>query len=235
VFKSGSINVQLNNYLNTELNIMTTYTRLEAAQQFNVSNTIIARNLKSLVEMGFEGLTTDDNKLTERAIYLIELFRNKDFSMLDDELDDRLTCDPLQSDVCDHEPIATDEPIGLTAGIALRTESIHSTALATSRHTDELRAFEIPTIEIEDVSVDVEELRSLLGLSTTIAREADAYREQAQQHRAELETLQSLQEQLDIARIVADEQAKIAREQAIRDQVRKSELGKQIKAHAAVA
>jgi hypothetical protein len=186
--------------------------------------------------MGFEGLTTDDNKLTERAIYLIELFRNKDFPMLDDELEaDRLTCDPLQSDVCDHEPIATDEPIGLTAGIAIRTQEIHSTALATSRHTDELRAFEIPTIEIEDVSVDVEELRSLLGLSTSITREADAYREQARQHQAELETLHNLQEQLDIARIVADEQAKIAREQAIRDQVRKSELGKQIKAHAAVA
>ena len=215
---------------------MQTYTRLEAAQQFGVSNTIISRNLKALSDMGFADLTTDDNRLTERAIYLIELFRNKDFSLLDDELEaDRLALDPLQSDVCDHEPIATDEPIGLTAGIALRTESIHSTALATSRHTDELRAFEIPTIEIEDVSVDVEELRSLLGLSTTIAREADAYREQAQQHRAELETLQSLQEQLDIARIVADEQAKIAREQAIRDQVRKSELGKQIKAHAAVA
>jgi hypothetical protein len=65
---------------------MTTYTRLEAAQQFNVSNTIIARNLKSLVEMGFEGLTTEDNRLTERAIYLIELYRAKDFSMLDDEL-----------------------------------------------------------------------------------------------------------------------------------------------------
>jgi hypothetical protein len=74
-----------------------------------------------------------------------------------------------------------------------------------------------------------------LGLSTTISREADAYREQARQHRAELETLHNLQEQLDIARIVADEQAKIAREQAIRDQVRKSELGKQIKSHAAVA
>ncbi len=215
---------------------MTTYTRLETAQQFGVSNTIIARNLKSLVEMGFMDLTTDDNRLTERAIYLIELFRNKDFSLLDDELEaDRLACDPLQSDVCDHEPIATDEPIGLTAGIALRTESIHSTALATSRHTQELAAFEIPTIEIEDVSVDVEELRSLLGLSTSITREADAYREQARQHQAELETLHNLQEQLDIARIVADEQAKIAREQAIRDQVRKSELGKQIKAHAAVA
>lgn len=38
-----------------------------------------------------------------------------------------------------------------------------------------------------------------------------------------------------VAAIVADEQAKIAREQAIRTQVRKSATGKQIKARAAVA
>ncbi|NJN62312.1 MAG: hypothetical protein HC795_12995 [Coleofasciculaceae cyanobacterium RL_1_1] len=81
---------------------MTTYTRLEAAQQFGVSNTIISRNLKALSEMGFAALTTDENRLTERAIYLIDLYRAKDFSMLDDELEaDRLALDPLQSDVCD--------------------------------------------------------------------------------------------------------------------------------------
>jgi hypothetical protein len=86
---------------------MQTYTRLEAAQQFGVSNTIIARNLKALVDMGFMDLTTDDNRLTERAIYLIELYRAKDFSMLDDELEcDRLALDPLQSDVC--EPAHTE-------------------------------------------------------------------------------------------------------------------------------
>jgi hypothetical protein len=64
---------------------MQTYTRIEAAAKFAVSNTIIARNLKAIETMGFGGLL-EDNKLTERAIYLIELYRAKDFSMLDDEL-----------------------------------------------------------------------------------------------------------------------------------------------------
>ncbi len=65
---------------------MTTYTRIEAAAKFNVSNTIIRRNLSALETMGFGDLLTEDNRLTERAIYLIELYRAKDFSMLDDEL-----------------------------------------------------------------------------------------------------------------------------------------------------
>jgi hypothetical protein len=64
---------------------MQTYTRIEAAAKFAVSNTIIARNLKAIETMGFGGLL-EDNRLTERAIYLIELYRAKDFSMLDDEL-----------------------------------------------------------------------------------------------------------------------------------------------------
>jgi hypothetical protein len=64
---------------------MQTYTRIEAAEKFAVSNTIIARNLKAIETMGFGGLL-EDNRLTERAIYLIELYRAKDFSMLDDEL-----------------------------------------------------------------------------------------------------------------------------------------------------
>jgi hypothetical protein len=64
---------------------MQTYTRIEAAAKFAVSNTIIARNLKAIETMGFGGLL-EDKRLTERAIYLIELYRAKDFSMLDDEL-----------------------------------------------------------------------------------------------------------------------------------------------------
>jgi PII-like signaling protein len=213
---------------------MTTFTRVQAAEICQTSNRSISNWLNAFEEIhGLDGIL-ENNQITELGLERLEeraaigatAYREKYQSV---EPTIATQDEPIEA------TIATDEPIGLTAGIALRTEEIHSTALATSRHTDELRAFEIPTIEIEDVSVDVEELRSLLGLSTSITREADAYREQARQHQAELETLHNLQEQLDIARIVADEQAKIAREQAIRDQVRKSELGKQIKAHAAVA
>jgi hypothetical protein len=51
---------------------MTTYTRLEAAEKFGVSNTIVSRNLKALLEYGFSSceILSDDNRLTERAIYL---------------------------------------------------------------------------------------------------------------------------------------------------------------------
>jgi hypothetical protein len=83
VFKSGSINVQLNNYLNTELNIMTTYTRLEAAQIFGVSNTIVTRNLKAIEALGFSDLIDSDNRLTEKAIELIGLYREKNQAALD--------------------------------------------------------------------------------------------------------------------------------------------------------
>jgi hypothetical protein len=71
---------------------MTTYTRLEAAEKFGVSNTIVSRNLKALLEYGFSSceILSDDNRLTERAIYLIELLRAKDFSMLDDELNESI-------------------------------------------------------------------------------------------------------------------------------------------------
>jgi hypothetical protein len=72
--------------MNKDFLAMTTYTRIEAAAKFNVSNTIIRRNLSALETMGFGDLLTEDNRLTERAIYLIELYRAKDFSMLDDEL-----------------------------------------------------------------------------------------------------------------------------------------------------
>jgi len=92
---------------------MKTYTRLEAAATFGVSNTIVARNLKAVIEYGFDksALVTDENRLTERAIYLIGLYREKDFSMLDDELEaERLASDPLQSDVCDSP--AEDEIFG---------------------------------------------------------------------------------------------------------------------------
>lgn len=212
---------------------MTTFTRVQAAELCQTSNRSISNWLNAFEEIhGLDGIL-EGNQITELGLERLEeraaigatAYREKYQSVEASTQRD----EPIEA------TIATDEPRGLTAGIALRTESIKSSALATSRRTDELRAFEIPTIEIEDVAVDVEELRSLLGLSTTITREADAYREQARQHQAELETLQTLQDQLDIARIVADEQAKIAREQAIREQVRKSEMGKQIKERAAVA
>jgi hypothetical protein len=66
------------------LNIMTTtYTRLEAAQIFGVSNTIVTRNLKAIEALGFSDLIDSDNRLTEKAIELIGLYREKNQAALD--------------------------------------------------------------------------------------------------------------------------------------------------------
>jgi len=69
--------------------MMMTYTRKEIAARFGVSNVMISKYLKKLIEFGFaeSGLLDSSNKLTERAIYLIELYREKDTAMLDDELE----------------------------------------------------------------------------------------------------------------------------------------------------
>jgi hypothetical protein len=62
---------------------MTTYTRIEAAQIFGVSNTIVTRNLKAIEALGFGGLIDSDNRLTEKAIELIGLYREKNQAALD--------------------------------------------------------------------------------------------------------------------------------------------------------
>jgi hypothetical protein len=61
---------------------MTTYTRIEAAQIFGVSNTIVTRNLKAIEALGFGGLL-EDNRLTEKAIELIGYYREKNQAALD--------------------------------------------------------------------------------------------------------------------------------------------------------
>jgi inorganic triphosphatase YgiF len=61
----------------------TTYTRLEAAQIFGVSNTIVTRNLKAIEALGFSDLIDSDNRLTEKAIELIGLYREKNQAALD--------------------------------------------------------------------------------------------------------------------------------------------------------
>ena len=169
--------------------------------------------------------TMEGKRLTDETIELLKLWSDDR-----DEFERRAS---TPSTVTPSEVVATGE--GITAGITRRTQAIEASALATRRHTEQLAAFTVPTIEIEDIDVDVDELRALLGLSTSRQDEADAYRQQAALHDAELERLKAIQDELDIAAIVADEQAKIEREQAIRNQVRKSATGKQIKARAAVA
>ena len=62
---------------------MQTYTRIEAAAKFAVSNTIIARNLKAIEALGFGGLIDSDNRLTEKAIELIGYYREKNQAALD--------------------------------------------------------------------------------------------------------------------------------------------------------
>jgi len=63
-----------------------TYTRLEVAEIFGVSNTIVRRNLQAVKALGFSGLLTSDNRLTERAIELISLYREKNTIALDEAL-----------------------------------------------------------------------------------------------------------------------------------------------------
>jgi hypothetical protein len=80
-----------------------TYTRIEAAEIFGVSNTIVRRNLKAILEFGFDAslLLTSDNRLTERASELIRLYREKNQATLDAALGEELASDSLQSDMCD--------------------------------------------------------------------------------------------------------------------------------------
>jgi len=210
-----------------------TYTRIEAGEIFGVSNVIVSRNLKAVLDFGFDKslFLTDDNRLTEEAIEAIRLYRAKETAALQVLADAFAATEAPAVTPTEVMPVSE----GITAGIIRRTEEIEANTLAVRERTAQLEAFEIPTIEIEDIDVDVDELRALLGLSTSRQDEADAYRQQAAQHDAELERLKAIQDELDIAAIVADEQAKIEREQAIRTQVRKSSAGKQIKARAAVA
>jgi len=205
----------------------TTYTNRDAAPLLGISDVAVGKRLKSIraAHPGFIETTMDGKRLTDESIELLKLWA-----------DDRAAFERRASTPSTVTPSEVVEPSGgITAGIMRRTEAIEATALATHDRITQLEAFEIPTIEIEDIGVDVDELRALVGLSTSREREADAYRQQAAQHDAELERLKAIQDELDIAAIVADERAKIEREQAIRNQVRKSAVGKQIKTRAAVA
>lgn len=205
-----------------------TYSRRDCEQFLGITNQAIGKRIKA-IGLKYPGVlkaTMNGDRLTDETVELLKLW-----------VDDRTEFERRATEASMTFATVTVAPVGegITAEIMRRTQEIEATALITRRHTEQLEAFEIPTIEIENIDVDVDELRALLGLSTSREREADAYRQQAAQHNAELERLRAIQDELDIAAIVADEQAKIAREQAIRTQVRKSATGKQIKARAAVA
>ena len=214
---------------------MTTFTRVQAATTCQTSNRSISNWLKAFEEIhGLDGLL-ENNQITELGLERLEeraaigatAYREKYQVVTSTACDETIDAEI--------EPDTDTAPQGITAGIVRRTQAIQANALAISRRTDELAAFEIPVTQIDDVEIDIDELRALVGLSSSRANEANAYREQADRHQAELEQLQKIQDQLDIEAIIADEQAKIEREQAIRSQVRKSLAGKEIKARAAVA
>lgn len=210
-----------------------TYTRIEAGEIFGVSNTVIRRNLQAALAMGFDEslFLTSDNRLTEEALEAIRLYRANEITALQTFADTLTVTSTVSTPTVTVESPAE----STTTGIVRHTQQIQESTIARRKHTAALAEFEIPTIEIETIDVDVDDLRALLGLSTSRDEEANAYAAKAKAYGDELTKLKAIEDELDVAAIVADEEAKIEREQAIRAQVRASKTGKRIKSRAAVA
>jgi hypothetical protein len=87
---------------------MTTYSRKAAAAALNISDVAVGKRIKSITaKYDCSHLIIDEqNRITEQGIEILALWatdRPACESMIESEL---LALDPLQSDVCDIEPIA---------------------------------------------------------------------------------------------------------------------------------
>ena len=206
-----------------------TYTRVQAAEICDTSNRSISNWLKEFDAIHGLGDMLADNQITEAG--LDRLKERAELGAAGYREKHTVTETPATPATVTVEAM----PEGITAGIMRRADAANSSALAINDRTAALSKFEVPKVDLDIPEIDVEDMRALLGLSTSANTEADAHRANSDAYQKQLDTLQALQDELDEAKIIADEKARIAREKELRAKVRAAEMGNEIKASVAVA
>ena len=205
-----------------------TYSNRQAAPLVGISDPMVGKRLKAIraAHPGFIETTMQGKRLTDETVALLKLWA-----------DDRTEFERRASEAPATHVNATVEtaPESQSAATMRRADAATSNALAVQDHTAALSKFEVPKADLEIPDIDVDDLRALLGLSTSANSEADAHRANSDAYQKQIDTLKGLKDELDEAEIIADEKARIAREKELRAKVRAADMGNDLKASVAVA
>jgi len=205
-----------------------TYSRRDCEEFLGISNQAIGKRIKTIAgkHPGVLEATMQGIRLTDETVELLKLWA-----------DDRAEFERRISEAPATHVNATVEtaPESQSAATMRRADAANSNALAVQDHTAALSKFEVPKADLEIPDIDVDDLRALLGLSTSANSEADAHRANSDAYQKQIDTLKALKDELDEAEIIADEKARIAREKELRAKVRAADMGNDLKASVAAA